>query len=83
LVARKSIKLDADRGYLPELGSVIREVRSEVGLSQEALADAAGMDRSHMSQVERGKRNLSILSLNQIAKALGKRPSELLAAVGL
>jgi transcriptional regulator with XRE-family HTH domain len=82
-VVRASVKSDEEQGYLPELGVVIRKARGEAGLSQEALADAAGMDRSHMSQVERGKRNLSIISLDRIAKALGRRPSELLAAAGL
>lgn len=82
-MVRVSIKADEGTGYLPELGLAIRRARGEAGLSQEALADASGMDRSHMSQVERGKRNLSVLSLDKIAKALGKRPSELLAAAGL
>jgi transcriptional regulator with XRE-family HTH domain len=41
-----------------------------VGLSQEALAAEAGIDRSYMSGVERGRRNFSMLKLQALAKAL-------------
>ncbi len=81
-MARASVKEDVS-GRLPELGKVIRASRKAVGLTQEQLADEALMDRAHMSQVELGKRNLSIMSLAKIASAVGKRPSELLAAAGL
>ncbi len=53
-----------------------------MGLSQEALADAAGIDRSHMGEVERGKRNVSVLNLMKIAKAMVCKPSKLLADAG-
>ena len=48
-------------------------------MSQEALADAAGIDRSHMGKIERGERNLSLLSLLKISSALGSRASILLS----
>lgn len=54
-----------------------------MGLSQEALADAAGIDRSHMGKIERGERNLSLLNLCRIAAALGSNPSALLSSAGL
>lgn len=54
-----------------------------MGLSQEALADAAGIDRSHMGKIERGERNLSFLNLLRIARAVGQKPSALLAAAEL
>ncbi|HEL7888377.1 helix-turn-helix transcriptional regulator [Stenotrophomonas maltophilia] len=47
-------------------------------MSQEALADVAGVDRSHMGKIERGERNVTILNILKIAKALGCRASELL-----
>ena len=53
------------------------------GLSQEAFADAAGIDRSHMSEIERGKRNLTFLNILKIAEAMGVPPSQLMAVAGL
>ncbi|MBN0321881.1 helix-turn-helix transcriptional regulator, partial [Pseudomonas aeruginosa] len=44
----------------------------------EALADAAGVDRSHMGKIERGERNVTFLNIARIASALGCRPSDLL-----
>ncbi len=52
------------------LGSRIRATRKSLGLTQEQLADEAGLDRSYMGGVERGERNISFLSLCRIAKAL-------------
>jgi transcriptional regulator with XRE-family HTH domain len=52
-------------------------------LSQEALADAAGIDRSHMGKIERGERNVSIMNVLKIAAALDCRPSELLVDAGM
>ena len=52
-------------------------------MSQEALADAAGIDRSHMGKIERGQMNVTLLNLARIAKAVSLKPSELLASAGL
>jgi transcriptional regulator with XRE-family HTH domain len=52
-------------------------------MSQEALADAAGIDRSHMGKIERGERNLSLLNLMRVASALDALPSDLLREAGL
>ncbi len=57
---------------------VLREVRQENGLSQEELADRAGLHRTYISQVERGLKSPSLRSLEQIAQALGVPPSALL-----
>ena len=65
------------------LGRVIRGVRKARGLSQEALADAAGIDRSHMGKIERGERNVTILNVARIATALDAQPSQLLREAGL
>lgn len=56
---------------LKRLGARIREVRKRQHLSQEELADRADIDRSYMSGIERGVRNVSVLNLSRIAKALG------------
>jgi transcriptional regulator with XRE-family HTH domain len=55
---------------LGQLGTTIRQLRRQKGLSQEALADLAHVDRSYMSGIERGLRNLSVLHIARIAMAL-------------
>ncbi|WP_339822475.1 helix-turn-helix transcriptional regulator [uncultured Parasphingorhabdus sp.] len=73
-----------DHGQLLKaLGGAIRAKRKALGLSQEALADAAGIDRSHMGKIERGERNVTMLNIARIAAALDAKPSEILHAAGL
>ena len=79
---RVSAKLD-DAGYLLAIGAALRRYRIEQGFSQEALAHATGIDRSHMGRIERGERNLTILNLIRIADALQCPPSQLLRLAGL
>ncbi len=55
---------------LGTIGANLRTLRRERGLSQEALADLADIDRSYMSGVERGLRNISVVNLSRLAKAL-------------
>jgi len=55
---------------LYNLGVTIRLLRQQRGLSQEALASLAAIDRSYMSGIERGRRNLSVLNMARIAAAL-------------
>lgn len=56
--------------FLRTIGHTIRGLRLERGLSQEALADRADLDRSYMSGIERGLRNISVLNMARIASAL-------------
>jgi transcriptional regulator with XRE-family HTH domain len=56
---------------LVRLGDQIREARKAEGLSQEALALKAGVDRSYVGGIERGERNVSFLTLIKIAECLG------------
>jgi transcriptional regulator with XRE-family HTH domain len=65
------------------MGVAVRLRRKARGLSQEALADAAGIDRSHMGKIERGERNVTMLNVLKIAAALDWKPSELMVAAGL
>jgi transcriptional regulator with XRE-family HTH domain len=62
---------------LKRVGARIRELRLERGISQEALADLAGVGRSYQSGIERGVRNCSTLHLLRLAKALGVRVGDL------
>lgn len=81
-MGRVSASLDKNHD-LVRLGMVVRAHRAALGLSQEALADAAEIDRSHMGKIERGERNVTFLNILRIAKALGRKPSVLLAEAGL
>ena len=82
LAVRVSGRQD-EESRLSQLGTAVRVRRKAFGLSQEALADAAGIDRSHMGKIERGERNVTMLNVFKIALALEWKPSELLAAAGL
>jgi transcriptional regulator with XRE-family HTH domain len=62
-------------------GSVIRRRRAEVGLGQEALADRAGLHRTHVSLLERGKRMPSLEVVRKLAAALGTTMASLVAEV--
>ena len=62
---------------LQRLGQRIRELRKAKGLSQEAFADRCGLDRTYISGIERGNRNVAIRNIALIAKALGVSISEL------
>lgn len=58
-------------------GERVRAHRDELGLSQEALADRAGVHWTFLGQVERGRRNLSLHNLLKVAAGLGGDPAEL------
>ncbi|MGE0112148.1 helix-turn-helix domain-containing protein [Aquabacterium sp.] len=79
---RVSVKEDRDKS-LVRLGAVIRARRLSLDLSQEALADVAEIDRSHMGKIERGERNVTFLNILKIATAIKCRPSDLLREADL
>lgn len=56
----------------------VRMYRAAIALSQEDLADKAGVHRTYMSQIERGLRNPTVVVLTRMAMALGVRPDQLL-----
>ncbi len=68
---------------LASLGKAIRGLRLEIGLSQEALAEDVGIDRSYMGGIERGEHNVALVNLVKIAQALNITTAELLAKAKL
>ena len=58
-------------------GQTVRRARLNAGLSQEALADLAKIDRTYVSSVERGRRNIGIDNISKLAWALGLQPVDL------
>ncbi len=63
---------------LEKFGSRVRDSRKAAGLSQEALAGACGLDRTYISGIERGRRNVALRNIAAIARALGLSISELM-----
>jgi len=59
-------------------GQNLRRYRLEAGLSQEAVAERMGVDRAHVSSMERGQQNVTILTVWQVAQAVNCRSAELL-----
>ena len=58
-------------------GANVRAYRLAAGLSQEAGAVRLGVDRAHVSAIERGRQNVTLLTIWQLAEALKVRPADL------
>jgi transcriptional regulator with XRE-family HTH domain len=63
--------------YQKAFGLRVRALRKEMRFSQERLASIAGLDRSYLGGIERGRRNPSLKNICEIAKALGVPPADL------
>jgi transcriptional regulator with XRE-family HTH domain len=62
---------------LQKFGENVRSIRHLRGLSQEALAELTDLHRTYIGGIERGERNVALLNILRISKALGVSPSEL------
>jgi len=67
-----------EKEFLQEVGSKIRQFRLEAGLSQEKLSFESNLDRTYIGSVERGERNIAVINLKKIAKALNVSISKLI-----
>jgi len=56
-------------------------LRTAAGISQEELAERAGLHRTYISSIERARRNVSLENIFQVAQALGAAPAELLQPI--
>ena len=70
--------MEKPNSLMDVIASNIRILRKARGLSQEDLADMCDLHRTYIGSVERGERNITINSLETIAKALSVDPTKLL-----
>ena len=64
--------------WLRAVGEAIRLARTNTGLSQEALGYKAGLHRTYVSDVERGQRNPTVVTILALARTMGITSSDLL-----
>jgi transcriptional regulator with XRE-family HTH domain len=64
-----------------QLGKTVRQKRLSLGLSQEALAERANLHWTYIGGIERGERNLSLINIVKIARALEVPPARLMAGI--
>lgn len=62
-------------------GARVRERRAELGLTQERLAEIAGLHPTYISGIERGMRNVALINIVRIADALEIDPADLVAGL--
>jgi DNA-binding XRE family transcriptional regulator len=67
---------------LLKLGKRVRALRLDRGWTQEELAHRSGLNRSYMSDIERGRSDVSLSTLHKIARPLGIPLAELLTGIG-
>ena len=67
-----------EESILNLFGKNVRELRQKKGLSQEKLAEIAGLHRTYIGMIERAEKNITLLNIAKIAKALKVLPSELI-----
>jgi transcriptional regulator with XRE-family HTH domain len=77
-MSRKVDRSAKEEQLLLQIGDNIRKVRKQRGYSQEEFADIAGFSRSYYTEIETGKRNISVLNLIKIIKTLKVDPNELI-----
>ncbi len=70
-----------DAALAEAFAAQLRDLRKEVGLSQEQLAHRAGVDRTFVGKLERGKHQPSLAVVFALAHAVDKTPEELVATV--
>ena len=70
--------MDPKNNYCVLFGELVRQFREQASLSQEDLADRAGIHRTYIGGIERGERNPTLQTIHKLAAALDIPPMELL-----
>ena len=63
------------------VGQRIKEIRTQLGISQEALANKADLDRTYVTDVENGRRNISIENLEKLILALDTSVTDFFSSI--
>lgn len=66
---------------LEKFGEQVRQLRKALGLSQEDLAELTDLHRTYIGGIERGERNVALINIVRLAKALNVSPSDLLKGI--
>lgn len=64
------------------VGQNVRRLRLQKGMTQEQLAEASGFSQNYISDLERGRRNPTVVTLYELATPLGATPQDLLSPQG-
>lgn len=70
-----------DEKILVKFGARVRRIRTSQGISQETLADKAGLHRTYIGMIERAEKNVSLKNIEKIANALEISVSELMETI--
>ncbi len=68
----------AKKNIYEEVGDRLRQLREKKGWSQEELGFKSGLHRNYIGGIERGERNVALINIEKLAKALGIRPRDML-----
>jgi len=66
-----------DKDILIKFGKKVRQERIKRGFSQESFAEKVGVHRTYIGMVERAEKNITLININKIAKALGMKLADL------
>ncbi|HJC77347.1 MAG TPA: helix-turn-helix transcriptional regulator [Candidatus Alistipes excrementavium] len=69
--------MDSNSLILKKFGQRVRQLRYQEGYSQEELADRAGVHRTYIGMIERAEKNITLLKIEKVAKALNIRLTDL------
>lgn len=76
---RQTIKMENRNEILTQFGETLQRMRKDRKLSQEMLAEKAGLHRTYIGMIERAEKNITLINIYKIASALGVAIKDLFA----